>query len=100
MAARAAGYLESARNLTGSAAALGGLALTFAGFAGAYWPVVVGGLYGAGALLAPPPRPPAPAFEEPWAREDVLGGVLVTRRGEGDRVGLPDAAPERVAALA
>ncbi|NEE20377.1 hypothetical protein G3M58_79705, partial [Streptomyces sp. SID7499] len=35
VASRAAGYLESARNLTGSAAALGGLALTFAGFAGA-----------------------------------------------------------------
>lgn len=58
VAARVVGYLESARNPVGGAAALAGLALAFAGFAGAYWPVVVGGLYGAGALLAPPPRPP------------------------------------------
>ncbi|MFD5644442.1 hypothetical protein ACFWIP_22315 [Streptomyces anulatus] len=43
VAARAAGYLESARNLTGSAAALGGLALTFAGFAGAVRPGGGGG---------------------------------------------------------
>ncbi len=99
VAARAAGYLESARNLTGSAAALGGLALTFAGFAGAYWPVVVGGLYGAGALLAPPPRPPAPAFEEPSSRLDELRADLVTLRAYLDRVDLPAAATERLAAL-
>ncbi|MFD0039422.1 hypothetical protein ACFVIZ_17495 [Streptomyces anulatus] len=99
VAARAAGYLESARNLAGSAAALGGLALTFAGFAGAYWPVVVGGLYGAGALLAPPPRPPAPAFEEPSSRLDELRADLVTLRAYLDRVDLPAAATERLAAL-
>ncbi|MFJ6613260.1 hypothetical protein ACIQPT_23600 [Streptomyces sp. NPDC091289] len=93
------GYLESARNLTGSAAALGGLALTFAGFAGAYWPVVVGGLYGAGALLAPPRRPPAPAFEEPSSRLDEVRADLVTLRAYLDRVDLPPGATERLAAL-
>lgn len=99
-AARVIGYLESARNLTGSAAALGGLALTFAGFAGAYWPVVVGGLYGAGALLAPPRRPPAPAFEEPSSRLDELRADLVTLRAYLARADLPAGAAERLAALA
>jgi hypothetical protein len=93
------GYLESGRNLTGSAAALGGLALTFAGFAGTYWPVVVGGLYGAGALLAPPRRPPAPAFEEPSSRLDELRADLVTLRAYLGRVDLPPAATERLATL-
>nr|WP_203687098.1 hypothetical protein [Streptomyces sp. SID14515] len=99
VAARVTGYLESARNLTGSAAALGGLALTFAGFAGAYWPVVVGGLYGAGALIAPPRRPPAPAFEEPSSRLDELRADLATLRAYLDRVDLPPGGTERLAAL-
>ncbi|MFB8140632.1 hypothetical protein [Streptomyces parvus] len=99
MAERVLGYLESARNLTGSAAALGGLLVTFAGFAGVYWPVVVGGLYGAGALLAPPRRPPAPAFEEPSSRLDELRADLVTLRAYLERVELPPAAAERLEAL-
>ncbi|MFJ9983511.1 hypothetical protein ACIQUD_05645 [Streptomyces globisporus] len=99
MAGRVLGYLESGRNLTGSTAALGGLLLTFAGFAGAYWPVVVGGLYGAGALLAPPCRPPAPAFEEPSSRLDELRADLVTLRAYLERVELPAAAGERLRVL-
>lgn len=99
MAARVVGYLESARNLAGGAAALVGLALTFTGFAGPYWPVVVGGLYGAGALLAPPPRPPAPAFEDPSSRLDELRADLVTLRAYLDRVDLPAAATERLTDL-
>ncbi|WP_307671519.1 hypothetical protein [Streptomyces sp. V2I9] len=99
MVARAVGYLESARNLTGSVAALGGLALTFAGFAGAYWPVVVGGLYGAGALLAPPRRPPAPAFDDPSSRVEEVRADLVTLRAYLAGVDLPPAATERLAAL-
>jgi hypothetical protein len=50
------GFLESRKNLTGSACGIAGLALTFTGLAGPYWPVVVAGLYGAGALIAPPER--------------------------------------------
>lgn len=60
--ARALGYLESRKNLAGSACGLAGLALTLAGAAGAYWPVVIAGLYGAGALIAPPERAPVPLF--------------------------------------
>ena len=77
------GYLESRKNLTGSACGLVGLVLTFVGVAGPYWPVVVVGLYGAGALIAPPERPPLPDFPDPSAqleelRDDFekLGGYL------------------------
>ncbi|MFJ1600583.1 hypothetical protein [Streptomyces sp. NPDC088261] len=60
---RALAFLESRKNLTGSASALVGLVATFTGVAGTYWPLVVAGLYGAGALIAPPERPPTPAFD-------------------------------------
>lgn len=47
-------YLSSKKNIAGSALGLGGLGLTLStGLAGPWWPVVVGGLYGIGALLAP-----------------------------------------------
>jgi hypothetical protein len=49
-------YLYSNKNLAGSTAALGGLALYFTGVVGELWPVVVGGLYGIGALVTPPTR--------------------------------------------
>lgn len=49
-------YLYSNRNLAGSAAALAGLGLYFTGVVGELWPVVVGGLYGIGALAVPPTR--------------------------------------------
>ncbi|HEX2313424.1 MAG TPA: hypothetical protein VHJ17_06830 [Thermomonospora sp.] len=49
-------YLGSTKNLVGSACGLAGLGLYFAGVAGAYWPVVVAGLYAAGALAAPPEK--------------------------------------------
>ncbi|MEI7033220.1 hypothetical protein [Streptomyces pratensis] len=92
-------YVESARNLTGSVFALGGLAGTFTGVAGPYWPVVVGGLYGAGALLAPPRRTPAPAFDEPSCRLDELRADLGTLRAYLDGVDLPPDATERLAGL-
>ncbi|MFJ9622244.1 hypothetical protein [Streptomyces sp. NPDC101181] len=98
-AARVLGYLESARNLTGCTAALGGLVLTFTGVAGPYWPVVVAGLYGAGALLAPPRRPPAPEFEEPSSRLDELRAGLGTLRAYLDEVDLPPAAADRLTEL-
>ncbi|MEU0414007.1 hypothetical protein ABZ307_40365 [Streptomyces griseorubiginosus] len=63
-------YLESRKNLAGSACGLVGLVLTFTGVAGPYWPVVVAGLYGAGALIAPPERPVLPDFPDPSAQLD------------------------------
>jgi hypothetical protein len=50
-------YLTSKKNIAGSVGALAGLGLFFAGIvAPPLWPVVVGGLYGVGALLAPRER--------------------------------------------
>jgi hypothetical protein len=49
-------YLGSVKNLIGCAGGLVGLGLHFAGVAGPYWPLVVAGLYGAGALVAPPEK--------------------------------------------
>ncbi|MFJ1575912.1 hypothetical protein [Streptomyces sp. NPDC088182] len=92
-------YVESRKNLTGSAAGLAGLALTFTGLAGAYWPVVVAGLYGAGALLAPPERPDAPPFTDPSEQLDELRGdfeQLMAYLGELD---LPPAAAGRLTEL-
>jgi len=66
------GYLESRKNIAGSACGLAGLVLTFTGVAGPYWPVVVVGLYGAGALIAPPERPALPDFPDPSAQLDEV----------------------------
>jgi hypothetical protein len=49
-------YLASWKNLAGCTGGLIGLLLHFAGIAGDYWILVVIGLYGAGALAAPPER--------------------------------------------
>ncbi|MFF0080755.1 hypothetical protein ACFYR1_13795 [Streptomyces canus] len=65
-------YLESRKNLAGSACGLIGLVLTFAGVAGPYWPAVVAGLYGAGALIAPPERPALPDLPDPSAQVDEV----------------------------
>lgn len=49
-------YLYSAKNIAGSALALVGLGLFFAGIIGSFvWPFVVVALYGVGALVAPGP---------------------------------------------
>lgn len=84
-AGRALRYLESKKNLAGSACGVAGLALSFGGVAGSYWPVVVAGLYGAGALIAPPdvPKPPPPPVGEELAKlrehfpvlQEYLAGV-------------------------
>ncbi|MGW5639299.1 hypothetical protein [Streptomyces sp. NPDC003832] len=65
-------FLESRKNIAGSVCGLAGLGLTFTGVAGPYWPVVVAGLYGAGALIAPPERPAPPDFPDPTAQLDEL----------------------------
>jgi hypothetical protein len=49
-------YLYSNKNLVGSAGGLVGLGLFFTGVVGELWPLVVAGLYGAGALATPPNR--------------------------------------------
>ena len=46
-------YLASAKNIVGCLFALVGLVLFFTGVIGDVWPLVVGALYGAGALIAP-----------------------------------------------
>lgn len=93
-------YLESRKNLTGSACGLAGLALTFAGVAGSYWPVVVAGLYGAGALIAPPERPPLPDFPDPSAQLEELRGDFGRLREYLDGVELPPTAAGRLTELA
>ncbi|MEU7030112.1 hypothetical protein AB0A60_25960 [Streptomyces sp. NPDC046275] len=96
---RALRYLESRKNLAGCAGGLAGLGLTLTGAAGALWPVVVAGLYGAGALLAPPDRPAAPAFPEPAEQLDALRTDLATLRGYLAEVELPPAAHGRLTEL-
>ncbi|TRO65061.1 hypothetical protein E4K73_16005 [Streptomyces sp. IB201691-2A2] len=93
------GYLESRKNLAGSAGGIVGLALTFAGVAGPYWPVVVAGLYGAGALVAPPERPPVPDFPDPSAQLDELRGDFGKLRAYLADVELPPAAAGRLTEL-
>ncbi|MFJ9121159.1 hypothetical protein ACIRJO_37215 [Streptomyces sp. NPDC102394] len=92
-------YLESRKNIAGSVCGLAGLALTFTGLAGPYWPVVVAGLYGAGALIAPPERPPLPDFPSPSAQLEELRadfGKLCAYLAEVD---LPPAAAGRLTEL-
>ena len=96
---RALTYLESRKNIAGSACGLAGLVLTFVGVAGPYWPVVVAGLYGAGALIAPPERPPLPDFASPSAQLDELRGDFERLRSYLADVELPPAAAGRLTEL-
>lgn len=93
------GYLESRKNLTGSACGLVGLVLTFVGVAGPYWPVVVVGLYGAGALIAPPERPALPDFPDPSAQLEELRDDFERLGGYLTGVELPPAAAGRLTEL-
>nr|WTB36268.1 hypothetical protein OG781_30745 [Streptomyces sp. NBC_00830] len=92
-------YVESRKNLTGSACGIAGLALTFTGLAGAYWPVVIVGLYGAGALIAPPERPPAPDFPDPSSQLETVRADFATLREYLAEVELPPAASGRLVEL-
>ncbi|MHB9853291.1 hypothetical protein ACSYGO_29175 [Streptomyces krungchingensis] len=92
-------HLESRKNLAGSACGLLGLALTFTGLAGPYWPFVVAGLYGAGALIAPPERPALPDFPDPSAQLEELRGDFEKLRAYLDGVELPPAAAGRLTEL-
>ncbi|MDQ1048224.1 hypothetical protein [Streptomyces sp. V4I2] len=93
------GYLESRKNIAGSAGGLAGLALTFVGVAGPYWPVVVGGLYGAGALIAPPERPALPDFPDPSAQLDEIRNDFERLKDYLADVELPPAAAGRLTEL-
>jgi hypothetical protein len=92
-------YLESRKNLTGSALGVAGLGLTFTGLAGAYWPLVVASLYAAGALIAPPERPPLPDFPDPSAQLDELRGDFTKLRAYLTGIELPPAASGRLTEL-
>jgi hypothetical protein len=92
-------YVESRKNLTGGALGVAGLGLTFAGLAGPYWPVVVAGLYGAGALLAPPERPPVPDFPDPSAQLDEVRADFDRLGDYLDDIELPPAAAGRLTEL-
>lgn len=96
---RTLAYLESRKNLTGGVCGVAGLALTFTGLAGAYWPVVVAGLYGAGALIAPPERPAAPHFPDPAEQLDALRVDFGKLMGYLTEVDLPPAAAGRLTEL-
>lgn len=92
-------YLESRKNITGSVCGLVGLGMTFVGVAGPYWPVVVAGLYGAGALIAPPERPPLPDFPDASAQLNALRGDFGTLQTYLAEVELPPAAAGRLTEL-
>src|SRR5688500_4267339 len=92
-------YLESRKNLAGGAGGLAGLVLTFTGVAGPYWPVVVAGLYGAGALVAPPERPAPPAFPDPSAQLDEVRADFERLRDYLADVDLPPTARGRLTEL-
>ncbi|MGW2828869.1 hypothetical protein [Streptomyces sp. NPDC001286] len=92
-------YLESRKNIAGSVCGLAGLALTFSGLAGPYWPVVVAGLYGAGALIAPPERPPLPDFPSPSAQLEELRADFGKLGAYLAEVDLPPAAAGRLTEL-
>lgn len=101
--ARAAAYLTSRKHLTGTAAGLAGVALSLAGLAGPLWPVVVGGLYAAGALAAPPDREPAElvrallaaAADEASRLRADLGRIAGRVREHAQAGELPDGAADR-----
>ncbi|MFJ9539720.1 hypothetical protein ACIRPX_20960 [Streptomyces sp. NPDC101225] len=67
--------------------------------AGPYWPVVVAGLYGAGALIAPPERPSPPEFPQPSARLDALREDFGKLGDYLADVDLPSAAADRLTEL-
>ncbi|MEV8536648.1 hypothetical protein [Streptomyces sp. NPDC051211] len=98
LAARALRYLESKKNLAGSACGVVGVGLALTGLAGASWPFVIAGLYGAGALIAPPERVPVPDFD-PSEQLGVLRGDFERLREYLAEVELPPAAGGKLTEL-
>ncbi|MFF1507495.1 hypothetical protein [Streptomyces sp. NPDC058326] len=92
-------YAESRKNLVGGVCGLAGVGIALTGAAGGLWPLVIAGLYGAGALIAPPERPATPEFAEEGDRLDGVRADFATLRGYLAEVELPSAARERLSAL-
>ncbi|RSS38377.1 hypothetical protein EF906_21080 [Streptomyces sp. WAC08241] len=92
-------YAESRKNLAGCLGGLAGVGVALTGAAGGLWPLVVAGLYGAGALIAPPERPDAPDFEDGGERLEPLRADFTTLRAYLAEVDLPAVARERLDAL-
>lgn len=91
-------YLASWKNLAGCTGGLIGLLLHFAGFAGSYWLLVVVGLYGVGALAAPPERiilVTAPEEEASLLRTE-LDALVLRVRG----LNVPTEVPPKLAEIA
>ena len=91
-------YLASWKNLAGCTGGLIGLLLHFAGFAGSYWLLVVLGLYGVGALAAPPERivlVTAPEEEAGLLRTELDALVLRVRA-----LDVPTEVPPKLGAIA
>jgi hypothetical protein len=88
-------YLGSTKNLAGSALGLVGVLLYIFGVVGSYWPVVVIGLYGAGALLAPAERVRLIAASTSTETEQLRADLaMLVRRVDLER--LPETALEFV----
>ncbi|MFE9633680.1 hypothetical protein [Streptomyces sp. NPDC006463] len=92
-------YLESKKNLAGSACGVAGLGLSFAGVGGSFWPVVVAGLYGAGALIAPPERVDPPHYPDVAEQLGVVREDFGRLREYLAEVDLPPAAGGKLAEL-
>ncbi|WP_426365834.1 hypothetical protein [Streptomyces sp. E-08] len=97
---RLLGYVESRKNLTGSACGLAGVGIALTGAAGGLWPLVVAGLYAAGALIAPPERPDTPLFPSADEQLDALRADFTTLRDYLAEVDLPPAVGDRLTGLA
>ncbi|MEU6621844.1 hypothetical protein ABZ926_13860 [Streptomyces litmocidini] len=96
---RLLGYVESRKNLTGSACGLAGVGIALTGAAGGLWPLVVAGLYAAGALIAPPERPDTPHFPDADEQLDALRADFATLREYLAEAELPSAARDRLTEL-
>ncbi|MFE2013935.1 hypothetical protein [Streptomyces sp. NPDC059491] len=92
-------YAESRKNLTGCACGIAGVGIALTGAAGALWPLVVAGLYAAGALIASPERPDAPHFPDAGEQLDALREDFATLRAYLAETELPPAARDRLTAL-
>jgi len=97
---RLLGYAESRKNLTGSVCGLAGVGIALTGAAGGLWPLVVAGLYAAGALIAPPERPDTPRFPDAGEQLDALRADFETLRAYLTEVDLPPAVRDRLTELA
>ncbi|MEU9232801.1 hypothetical protein AB0D36_10370 [Streptomyces subrutilus] len=92
-------YVESRKNVAGSACGVVGLGLGAAGVGGSYWPVVVAGLYGAGALIAPPERVAPPLYPDVAEQLGVVRADFGRLREYLAEVDLPPAAGGKLAEL-